>query len=325
MRREIFLQRFASFLVNKNVDGTIQAFSKRLPSLLSEFGAASGLNLTEQRIVTRAVNAEMSKLWTSMWGEVTDQMDKMAILDAKHVTTIFDDILGVTLKLPSDSAILGQIANSNMILTSGSRVQAQVWSKYLRDNISTALKSVNGAIWSGYTSGSTNAEIVANLRGIFNRATGEFQGGLLQGLTRNQAEALVRTGVSHFSNESRDRVYASNKDIIQSRVLFATLDNRTTDICLGRHLQEWDIDDNSYPRLPFHFNERSVYVVRLKGDPPLTETVESADEFLRSQPKSFIEDTLGKKKADLFINEKFSVKRFTDMTGRSLTLEELGS
>jgi hypothetical protein len=358
LRREFFLQRFASFLVNKEVDGTIQAFSRKLPSLLNEFGDAQDLTLGERRAVTKAVTVEMAALWTSMWSDITEQLGEMAVMDAAHVAGVYDHLLGVSLTLPADSVLLGHIANSIMTLTSGKNVTAGVWAKFIKDNTDAATKSINGAIWSGYTSDLTNQQIAQSIRGTFNRSTKLYQGGILQGRVRAQADALVRTGVSHFSNSARDRTYAANKDIIQSRILIATLDSRTTFICMSRNLREWDIDDPNFPRLPFHFNERSVYIVRIKGIPPLEGTKPaiggnrgteksdfnrkfrgkrdldvynvkqvaadtSSDAFLRRQPRSFIESTLGVAKSKLFLDGGFTLKRFVDATGRTLDLKQL--
>ena len=358
LRREFFLQRFASFLVNKEVDGTIQAFSRKLPSLLNEFGDAIDLTMRERRAVTKSVTVEMAALWTNMWSDITEQLGEMAIMDAAHVAGVYNHLLGVSLTLPADSILLGHIANSIMTLTSGKNVTAGVWAKFLRENTDAATKSINGAIWSGYTSDLTNDQIAQSIRGVFNRSTKLYQGGILQGRVRAQSEALVRTGVSHFSNAARDRTYAANKDIIESRILLATLDARTTFICMSRNLKEWDIDDPNFPRLPFHWNERSVFLIRIKGLDPLEGTKPSiggqrgtvksdfdrkfrgradtdiynvkqvaadttSDAFLRRQPRSFIESTLGVSKAKLFIDGKFTLKRFVDATGRTLTLKQL--
>ncbi len=84
LRREFFLQRFASFLVNKEVDGTIQAFSRKLPSLLNEFGDAIDLTMGERRAVTKAVTVEMAALWTNMWSDITEQLGEMAIMDGSN-------------------------------------------------------------------------------------------------------------------------------------------------------------------------------------------------------------------------------------------------
>lgn len=358
LRREFFLQRFASFLVNKEVDGTIQAFSRKLPSLLNEFGDAQSLTMGERRAVTKAVTIEMAALWAVMWADITEQLGEMAVMDAAHVAGVYDHLLGVSLTLPADSILLGHIANSIMTLTSGKNVTAGVWAKFIKDNTDAATKSINGAIWSGYTSDLTNQQIAQSIRGTFNRSTRLYQGGLLQGRVRSQSEALVRTGISHFSNGARDRMYSANTDIIESRILIAVLDNRTTFICMSRNLREWDIKDPNYPRLPFHFNERSQWIVKVKGTDPLeglkpsvgsqpgasksdftrrfkgkkdtdiynvkqVAADTSSDAFLRRQSRAFVENTLGTAKAKLFLDGKFTLKRFVDATGRTLNLKQL--
>jgi len=350
LRREVFLQKFASHLVNEDLDGTIQSFSKKLPSLLSEFGDAEGLNKTERTVITRSVEIEMREQWGKMWIGITGQLDEMAINDADHVANIYDDILDVDLTVPKESILLGHINNAIMTVTSGSAknpvTQAGVWTKFTRENTDAATKAVNGAIWDGYSNGLTNNQIAQQVRGKFNRRTKTFEGGILQGRTRAQGDALVRTGANHFANQARDRTYQANTDILEKRILFATMDSRTSDICIRRHLQEWDITDKSYPRLPFHWNERSVYVVKVKGLDPLDGDRPSVggkldkdgnlkrdvqlipsdttwDSFLRRQPRAFVEETLGKTRAKLFIDGKMDIKKFTDMTGKSITLKDL--
>jgi hypothetical protein len=127
---------------------------------------------------------------------------------------------------------------------------------------------------------------------------------------------------------------------------------------MDRNLREWSIDDPNYPRLPFHFNERSVYIVRVSGVDPLEGTKPavggqfgteksdfnrkfkgrkdtdiynvqrvaadtSTDDFLRRQPKAFIQSTLGVARTELFLKGGFNVNRFVDATGRTLTLKQL--
>lgn len=348
LRREVFLQRFASHLVNTDVDGAIQSFARKLPSLLNEFGDAEGLSLTERRAVNVAVNIEMRKELGTMWDSITEDLDKMALMDVEHVKGIYVEIEGVTLAVPADKIILGSVNQSTMVLTSGQSSQAGKWVQFLKQNTDTATKAINGSIWNGYTSGLTNQQISQEIRGTFNRKTKMYEGGILQGRVKAQADALVRTGTNHFSNQARDVMYKANDDILGKRILFATKDSRTSPICIKRHLKEWDITDNTYPRLPFHFNERSVYTVTIKGeegvegdspsvggkinaDGKLTSEVKiipadtTWDSFLRRQPKEFIEDVLGKKKAKLFIDGGMDIDRFTTLTGRPLTLEQLAA
>lgn len=348
LRREVFLQRFASHLVNTDLNNTIDSFSRELTNLLNQFGDAEDLSIVERRAVARSVVAKMHEDWGGMWIDITEQLDDMAINDASHLSGIYDDILNVDLSVPKDAVLLGHINQATMVLTSGQTSQAGVWAKYVKENIDSATKAVNGAIWDGYTSGLTNNQISKQVRGTYNRRKKTFEGGLLQGRTKAQGEALVRTGTNHFANQARDRTYQSNADILESRVLFATMDSRTSSICIKRHLKEWDINDKKYPRLPFHFNERSIYVVKVKGladldvdrpsiggklnakgklerDVQLIPADTTWDSFLRRQPKAFVVETLGKARAALFIEGKMNIDRFTDMTGKSITLKDLKS
>lgn len=345
LRREVFLQRFASHLVNTEVDGTIQSFARKLPSLLNEFGDAEGLTIAERRAVARLVVSEMRQQWGGMWVSVTGDLDEMALMDANHIDSIYDDILDVDLTVPKDSVISGHIKQSTMVLTSGKTTQAGKWATFLRQNTDTATRAINGAIWDGYTSGLNNQQILKQIRGTFNRTTKMYEGGLLQGRVRAQADALVRTGTNHFSNQARDRTYQANTDILDTRILIATLDSRTTLLCRGRDLKEWDIEDKTYPRLPFHFNERSVYIVSISGSDPLKGKIPTnggkivdgklvtkkgvidaettMNDWLRGQPKQFVVDSIGKARAELFLTGKLSIDKFTDLTGRTLTLDEL--
>lgn len=47
------------------------------------------------------------------------------------------------------------------------------------------------------------------------------------------------------------------------------------------------------------------------------------DTWLRDQPQWYVEDTLGKTKAKLFMSGEYKLDRFVDATGRSLTIAEL--
>lgn len=345
LRREVFLQRFASHLSNTEIDGTIQSFARSLPSLLNEFGDAEGLTIAERRAVARSVVAKMREDWGGMWTTITSDLDEMAVMDANHIGSIYDDILDVDLRIPKDSTLLGHINQSTMVLTSGQSSQAGTWTAFLRQNTTTAMRAINGTIWDGYTSGLNNQQILKQIRGTFNRTTKMYEGGILQGRIKAQADALVRTGTNHFSNQARDRTYQANTDILGSRILIATLDSRTTLLCRGRDLKEWDIDDKTYPRLPFHFNERSVYIVSVKGSDPLKGKIPTKggkivdgklvtkkgvidaettmNSWLRGQPKEFVVDSLGPARAELFLTGKLSIDKFTDLTGRTLTLDEL--
>jgi SPP1 gp7 family putative phage head morphogenesis protein len=120
--------------------------------------------------------------------------------------------------------------------------------------------------------GQTIDDLVRRIRGT--KANG-FQDGVLSTTTRN-AQALARTAVSHVSNQARELVWDANEDIVQALRWTATLDGRTTTLCMGRDGHMVPIGGSPLPegavqllpegaRPPAHFNCRSLMVAVLDG------------------------------------------------------------
>lgn len=355
VRREAYLSRFASYLINKHIGKSINDFAKELPSLLGELGEYSNLNKADRKHIDSIVRDALNIQMTSAYELITGEMIAMMPLDAEHVSDIYDDFLSQPLKVPEDKILASYANAATMVLTSGSSSQSGVWADFVKQNIDSSSKAVIGQIDAGYNAGLTNSEIERNIRGTYNRKTKLYQGGILQGRVKNQAAALVRTGVSHYSNSARDRTYAANKDIIETRIFYAVMDNRTSKTCMKWNLQEWPIDDKNYPRIPQHINCRSTYLVRLKGIDPLEGTKPAvqgtsndvdystkrrgnkdgrygvqkvpsnmdSDAFLRMQPRKFVESSLGVTGARLFLDGKLPISKFSDITGRPLSIKEL--
>ena len=53
-------------------------------------------------------------------------------------------------------------------------------------------------------------------------------------LSKKNAEAIVRTGINHVSNNAREALFAANNDILRFLEWMSTLDGRTTLICSSR-------------------------------------------------------------------------------------------
>tara|TARA_Y100000310_G_scaffold24173_1_gene23210 strand:- start:114 stop:1067 length:954 start_codon:yes stop_codon:yes gene_type:complete len=299
-----------------------------------------------------------------MWGDITDDFNKMTPLDVEHVAGIYEDLVGASFVLPTEAAMTKAAKDTIMRLENKSGgVQSDVWSGYVSKNINTATRAITNEILTGYSAEETltNQQMVRNIRGTYNRKTKQYMGGTLNGIVKAQAETLVRTGASHFTNTARDAMYKKNTKHLESRILYAVMDNRVSSICRDRHLKEWDITDKKYPRLPFHFNERSVYLVRVKGFDPFTGTRPSIggkagadddafkkrkkyrgrrdsdiydvqqvkddltmDAFYRRQPRAWLESSsLGVARTKLFLDGGFELSDFTTSIGTQINLKEL--
>lgn len=176
----------------------------------------------------------------------------------------------------------------------------------------------------------------------------EFSGGLMDTSTRN-AETLVRSSVQAVANEARLETWRENDDIVKGVVVVATLDSRTSEICMARSGLEYTLDGEPIGHdiawdggPPWHHNCRStttpilasadeVFGRRVGEIPESTrasmdgQVPESTtfDAFLRRKPQAFQDDMLGAGKAELWREGKIGLRDLLDQRGRPLTLEEL--
>ena len=151
------------------------------------------------------------------------------------------------------------------------------------------------------------------------------------GTTRRHATTIARTATNHVANAARREVGAANADIIKGVRYVATLDSRTTPICQALDGQVFPVD--SGPRPPQHLQCRSTITYVLKGVPGNTGTRAAFDgqvpsdltydQWLRRQPREFVEGVLGKTRARLYLDGNLSVTRFVDRSGDEYTLAEL--
>lgn len=201
------------------------------------------------------------------------------------------------------------------------------------DNATRA--AIEGQINIGIAQGEAVPTIVQRIRGT--RAAG-FADGVMQG-TRRNTEAIVRTAVNHVTSQAREATYARNSDVVREVRYVATLDSRTTQICIELDGQVFPINEG--PRPPQHINCRSTTVpvlksfkelgIDLKEAPPGTRAsmdgqvpaVTTYKDWLKGQPKRVQEDVLGKTKADLFRRGKIRSEKFVDRRGKTLTLKQL--
>lgn len=94
----------------------------------------------------------------------------------------------------------------------------------------------------GFVQGQTTRQIVKEVVG---------KGGLAD-VSEKYAATVIRTALSHISNEARNETYRQNDDIIEKYEWVSTLDSRTSTICRARDGMTWEIGKGPMP--PAHPN-----------------------------------------------------------------------
>lgn len=210
------------------------------------------------------------------------------------------------------------------------------------------IQGAPSASWWRRQAGDTSIRFTAAVRqGI---AGGEASGKIVSrirdamAISRRNAESLVRTSVQTVANETRVASYAALDGVVGVQQL-STLDSRTSDICLGYAGKKWKKtssgsykpDGHSLPwngGPPRHWGCRSTTVPLLDIDEEIEPGTQSSDQgpvsaglsmdaFLRGKPAAYVDDLLGKGRAQLFLDKKITLTDLLDQRGRPLSLAQL--
>jgi len=197
----------------------------------------------------------------------------------------------------------------------------------------------------GMLQGDTTDNIV---RGLIGTRVNKFKDAALQAQRRG-AEAVVRSSIQTVANTARLDTFANNSDVIKGIEWVATLDNRTSVICMELDGLEWDLEYNPighskpFPSAIAHWNCRSTQVPVTKSWEELgakgkfSEIPESTrssmdgqvagdmnyQQWLGTKSKAFQQEVLGVQKQKLWKAGKISFSDLVNQRGHPLTLEQL--
>lgn len=161
----------------------------------------------------------------------------------------------------------------------------------------------------------------------------------VMGTTTRDATALVRTAVNQIATKAHQETYKQHDDVTDSYQYVATLDSRTTEICMALDGKIFRYGEGPEP--PQHWNCRSTTVPIVKWRelglaPPPAGMRASPERFggpvsaktnygawLRAQDAATQNEALGVGKAKLFRAGKFSLDELIRRDGSVITLEEL--
>ena len=222
-----------------------------------------------------------------------------------------------------DSLTVREASIGSRVTTSP--IQGRLLSEWMADLKTGDRKALSREIHLGITEGETTQQIMRRVRRRLK-------------ISRRHANAIIRTAVNHVANQARNEIAKANSDLVKSIQWLSTLDGRTTAVCRARDKQIYPV--NSGPRPPAHIACRSAFTFVMKswkqlgldGSPGTRASMNGqvADDisygpWLKTQPRDFVLDTLGKKKGHLFLKGDLPIDRFVDRAGGELTLDQLKS
>lgn len=320
-RHQAFIQRFAggqvreSLPILRQMARDIRAALQRQD--LTDFQTARLVALQlDIQTITSAAGVSLRDL-------MTENMVEFAEYEAQFTQRLLRGAVTVELAGVSTVALGAAVTSAPMTLVSGKRVVNTTFAGIFDVFASGASREIMTAVQAGITAGSTNAEITRNVMSMVNNRT------------RAQAEAVVITAANKAGATARAELYKANADVLKGEEWTSVLDLSTTDVCMGRDGNLYPVGQGPQP--PAHYRCRSVRVpvvddrfaalregaTRASMNGPVSSKT-TYNSWLKSQPKAIQDEVLGPERAKLF-RGGMNVDKFTDDTGRTLTLDELRS
>jgi SPP1 gp7 family putative phage head morphogenesis protein len=339
IRHAVYLQRYKTGEVNKIVgflnDDVLPDALARLTTRLERIasrGIDSGAWTTQRfKDVLAGLDKTLGAGLREAGAQVRKDLGDFAVSEAEYQARVLAGAIpagtGIDFSLPG----AGQLRS---IVTS-KPFQGDVLGKHWSKIGASAKADIARQLRIGLAEGETTAQIVRRVSGT---KAGGYMDGVFGKLRRN-VESTVRTAANHVSTHAREDTYKENDDVVKGVEIVATLDGRTTEICMSEDGKVYDVGEG--PRPPFHYNCRTTTVPVLKSWKELGIDLKEAPEgtraslngqvpakqtygaWLKRQPRAVQDEALGPARARLFRSGKVKVDRFVDDRRRKLTLKEL--
>ncbi len=322
-RHQVHVQRYAG--------GTLKKLAKFITTAISTAKArvADGLSLYGSKRYERQIQAlqgDLATIYGDMKGQAILDLTEFGSYEAEFNMTLLGKVVKTVVQL--NTPVPAQIAAAAL----ADPMDLEVGKGRQRISIAGALDEFGTK---------KSAEIISQIR--VGSALGETSEQIARRLTplgvkqKDQAAALVNTMTNHIASTARVEVLKGNDDILKGMRRIATLDSRTTLLCMSLDQTIIPLDG---PRPPYHWRCRTTLVPVLKDEyargipgstrpsvgPDGVEQVSSKTsygEWLARQPASFQRDVLGPARYELFSKGELPIDRFVDDNGKTLTLQQL--
>ena len=230
--------------------------------------------------------------------------------------------LDISMVMPSN-AVLRTLVTTKAFGGPDNQHKLDTWFK----SLSTAVRNnVNKQLRVGIASGESVPALGKRVQKAFNTGT-------------KQAQAIARTATSAVVHNAREEVFKANKDIVPKVQWTATLDDRTTVVCIN--LDGKIFETGTGPRPPIHFQCRSTVVpvtpswqeFGVSDPPPATRASMNGavpakltyKKWLAQQSKATQVKVLGKKKAELYRSGRVKIEKFSSKDLKPLTLKQIAA
>jgi len=257
IRHQIGLMRLSGSIRNEVfeiLEATEKDLRDQIERRLRRGLPGGSFSATRMRLLEKALRTIRTTAWEKVEEVWVREMTALARAEPEFTQKALATVSPVTLDLALPAAatletLVRESPFEGRTLREWASTIAEADVRRIRDQVRIGLVQGEGAI-----------EIARRVVGIV-RLRGSD--GVTQ-ITRNNAAAITRTMVNHYSNQSRRLFFEENKDVFEEELYVATLDARTTPVCRANDGKRFEVGVGPIP--PLHFNCRSLRVAVIDGE-----------------------------------------------------------
>ena len=315
VRHQIGLLRLSGSIRDRIIallDATERDMSDKVRSrLLGRRGLNTPADVIRMQRLIQVLRSTRITAWKQVTALWVEEMQRLAVAEP----VFMDGLLKASFPVILDT-VIPQTSFLKAIVTSkpfDGRTMKQWSSKIARDDLARIEQSIRMGMVQGETGPQIARRIVgtAALRG----ANGTTE------ITRRHAAAITRTAVNGIANHAKRAYYVENSHLFKFELYVATLDARTTHICMSLDGNRYPLGEGPIP--PVHFQCRSMRVAVVTpeaiGNRPIRQFTKQGLVREYSRQNGLKVQT---KRANLPRGHKgafdtFARKRMRDLTGRA--------
>lgn len=331
-RHSVFLERLKSGEVKR-----FEPFLKEMDASLRE--RLSRVDLTDfQRGRLNALVNEVQSLLSEIMGRyenaLTQSLMEISEYESGFEARSLEKVLTGSYEVAIPAAEQIRAAVLSVPLSVRGSDGGKLLDSFIKDWSRSEVVAISNKVRQGFFEGQTTQEVIRAIRGTKVR---RFNDGLLS-VTSRHAEAITRTALQHAASVARQETWKANEDLVTGYRWVATLDSRTTIQCQSLDGKVFKTGKGPVP--PVHVYCRSSTVAELSSKYAwLNEDATRASkdgyvnadlsyyDWLKKQPASFQNETLGASRAKLFREGGLSSEEFARLNlnrnFQPLTLEEM--
>lgn len=301
-------QKVRKFIVDKMTPDLMNQLQRRLSNIATRGYDTSPSSTRRTLYLTRYLRRLGVESGTQLATQLTRDLEALALREVAWVIKGFGRSIPIVVDYQTPApALLKTVVSSRPF-------QGRVLKDWTSSWGRMATQKAQDQIMQGLVAGETVQQLTARVEATL--PTLQYQ-----------AEAIATTATNHVLTQARELTYLENSNVVKGVMMVATLDHRTSEICISIDGDVYPVGEG--PRPPFHFRCRTTTVPVVKSlkelgysDKEFPESTRSSmngqvsdkltyPEWLKKQPQAIQDRVLGKKKAAQWRAGKIRIDRYS--------------